>query len=109
VASECDFDAVILDVGLPDIDGSMSAVSSGQVTVDADPHAHAREAVPDRVRGLDAGRTTTSPSRLTSPAPGRVRALIRRGPGARPAVLTPGTWCSTRPARTVRRARRRSA
>jgi len=64
----------------------------------------AREAVPDRVRGLDRrGGRTTSPSRLTSRAPGRVRALIRRGPAPGARVLTAGDLVLDPAGRTVRR------
>src|SRR5258708_8826402 len=56
MASECDFDAVILDIGLPDIDGfdvcrQLRERSRWMPIL----MLTAREAVPDVVRGLDAG------------------------------------------------------
>ena len=105
MASECDFDAVILDVGLPDIDGfdvcrQLRARSRWMPIL----MLTAREAVPDRVRGLDAGADDylSKPFDLEE-LRARVRALIRRRPGARPAVLTAGDLVLDPAARTVRR------
>jgi two-component system OmpR family response regulator len=90
MACECDFDAVILDVGLPDLDGfdvcrQLRERSRWMPIL----MLTARDAVPDRVRGLDAG----ADDYLTKPFSmeelrARVRALVRRGPSERPAVLT---------------------
>ena len=65
----------------------------------------ARDAVPDRVHGLDAGANNSLPTPFHLPEfLARVRALIRRGAVARPAVLTVGDL-SLDPARhEVRRA-----
>jgi len=65
----------------------------------------ARDAVPDRVHGLDAGADDYLPKPFHLPEfLARVRALIRRGAVARPAVLTVGDL-SLDPARhEVRRA-----
>jgi len=65
----------------------------------------ARDAVPDRVNGLDAGADDYLPKPFYLPEfLARVRALIRRGAVARPAVLTVGDL-SLDPARhEVRRA-----
>lgn len=105
MASECDFDAVILDIGLPDIDGF-------DVCRQLRERARwmpililtAREAVPDVVRGLDAGADDylTKPFDI-SELRARVRALVRRGPVERPAVLVFGDLQLDPAARTVRR------
>ena len=89
MASECDFDAIILDVGLPDIDGfdvCRQLRERGRWMPIL--MLTAREAVPDRVRGLDAGADdyVTKPFALEE-LRARVRALVRRGPSERPAVL----------------------
>ena len=92
MASECDFDAVILDAGLPDIDGydvcrQLRERSRWMPIL----MLTAREAVPDRVRGLDAGADdyVTKPFDIEE-LRARVRALVRRTLGERPAVLTVG-------------------
>src|SRR5260221_8316038 len=105
MASECDFDAVILDIGLPDIDGF-------DVCRQLRERARwmpililtAREAVPEVVRGLDAGADDylTKPFDI-SELRARVRALVRRGPVERPAVLVVGDLQLDPAARTVRR------
>jgi two-component system, OmpR family, response regulator len=105
MASEYDFDAVILDVGLPDADGvdvcrKLRALGRWMPIL----ILTAREAVPDRVRGLDAGADdyVTKPFEIEE-LRARVRALIRRGPGERPAVLTVGDLVLDPAGRTVRR------
>ena len=92
MASECDFDAVILDVGLPDIDGfdvcrQLRARERWMPIL----MLTARDGVPDRVRGLDVGADDylTKPFHIEE-LRARMRALIRRGPAERPAVLTVG-------------------
>ena len=105
MASECDFDAVILDVGLPDIDGfdvcrrlreRACWVPILMLT--------ARESVPDRVRGLDMGADdyVTKPFDIEE-LRARVRALVRRRLGERPPVVTVGDLTLDPAARTVRR------
>jgi len=105
MASECDFDAVILDVGLPDVDGfdvcrrlreRARWVPILMLT--------ARESVPDRVRGLDAGADdyVTKPFHIEE-LRARVRALVRRKLGERPAVVTVGDLTLDPAARTVHR------
>ncbi len=92
MASENPYDAIVLDVMLPGADGfevCRSLRSAGcwapvlMLT--------AKDAVEDRVRGLDAG----ADDYLTKPFGfdellARLRALLRRGAGARPAVLQVG-------------------
>jgi two-component system, OmpR family, response regulator len=92
LGTENEYDAVVLDVMLPDGDGFEVCRRLRQ----ADRWAPvmmltARDAVPDRVAGLDAG----ADDYLTKPFSfqelfARVRALVRRGAGERPAVLEVG-------------------
>jgi two-component system OmpR family response regulator len=106
MASECEYDAVILDVGLPDIDGfDVCRQLRERARWMPILMLTAREAVPDRVRGLDAGADdyVTKPFEIEE-LRARVRALIRRGPGERPAVLAVGDLLLDPAARTVRRA-----
>jgi two-component system OmpR family response regulator len=92
LATENIYDAVILDVKLPDVDGfelcrrMREADRWSPVLM-----LTARDAVADRVEGLDAG----ADDYLTKPFDfdellARVRALIRRGTSERPARLTVG-------------------
>lgn len=105
MASECDFDAIILDVGLPDIDGfdvcrQLRARERWMPIL----MLTARDAVPDRVHGLDAGADDylCKPFEIEE-LRARVRALIRRGPGERPAVLRVGELLLDPATRTVSR------
>ncbi|HEV2372951.1 MAG TPA: response regulator transcription factor [Streptosporangiaceae bacterium] len=105
MASECDFDAVILDVGLPDIDGfevcrTLRARARWMPVL----MLTAREAVPDRVHGLDAGADdyVTKPFHIEE-LRARVRALVRRTPVERPATLIVGDLTLDPATRTVRR------
>jgi two-component system OmpR family response regulator len=105
MASECDFDAVILDIGLPDIDGfDVCRQLRERARWMPILMLTAREAVPDRVRGLDAGADdyVTKPFAIEE-LRARVRALVRRGPGERPAVLKAGDLILDPAARSVRR------
>ena len=88
-ATESDYDGIVLDLMLPGMDGFAvcRALRSrnrwAPVLV-----LTARDAVEDRIRGLDAG----ADDYLVKPFAfgellARLRALVRRGPGARPAVL----------------------
>jgi two-component system OmpR family response regulator len=91
--TENPYDAIVLDLLLPDLDGFEVCRRLRQ----ADQWAPiimltARDAVADRVAGLDAG----ADDYLTKPFAfsellARLRALLRRGPGERPAVLRVGT------------------
>jgi len=97
------YDLVVLDIGLPDIDGfevlrrlrQRGATTSVLVLT-------ARDAVEDRVRGLDLGADDylTKPFSLTE-FEARVRALLRRGTSV-PARLTIGNLSIDVAAKRVR-------
>jgi two-component system, OmpR family, response regulator len=105
LASESEYDAIVLDVMLPDVDGfevCRQIRERGRwapvlmVT--------ARDAVDDRIRGLDTG----ADDYLTKPFAfaellARLRALTRRGPQPRPAMLTVGDLTLEPATRVVRR------
>ncbi len=91
-ATESAYDAIVLDVMLPGFDGFEVC----RRLRNADRWAPvlmltARDAVADRVRGLDAGADDylTKPFSFTELS-ARVRALMRRGVAARPAILSVG-------------------
>jgi two-component system OmpR family response regulator len=89
MATEYDYDAIVLDVMLPGIDGIEACRRIRQAEREAPVLLlTARDAVRDRVLGLDAG----ADDYLTKPFSfeellARVRALIRRGPSERPPTL----------------------
>ena len=105
MGSECDFDAVILDIGLPDIDGfdvcRQLRERGRRMPILM---LTARETVSDLVRGLDVGADDylTKPFELEE-LRARIRALIRRGPAVRPAILTAAGLVLDPAARTVHR------
>jgi two-component system OmpR family response regulator len=86
------YDAIVLDVMLPDVDGfeACRRLRKGGVWVPII-MLTARDAVEDRVRGLDAGADDylTKPFSLAELL-ARLRALVRRGGGERPTVLEAG-------------------
>src|SRR6267378_1336564 len=92
LATEQLFDAIILDVVLPDIDGFEVCRRLRRANRWAPLlMLTARDDVSDRVRGLDAG----ADDYLTKPFAfeelfARVRSLVRRGPVERPTVLQVG-------------------
>jgi two-component system OmpR family response regulator len=87
-----DFDVILLDVMLPGMDGFATCRRLRQHQVWTPVlMLTARAAVADRIHGLDGG----ADDYLTKPFAfdellARIRALVRRGPTARPAVLTVG-------------------
>jgi two-component system OmpR family response regulator len=92
LGAENPYDAVILDVMLPDLDGfevCRRLRSDGRWAPVL--MLTARDAVPDRVAGLDAGADDylTKPFSFTELF-ARLRALLRRGAAERPAVLRAG-------------------
>jgi two-component system OmpR family response regulator len=101
MARATDFDVVVLDVMLPDVDGFEACrrlrAQRNWVPIIM---LTARDSVEDRVRGLDQGADDylTKPFSLAELL-ARLRALARRGPVDRPAVLEagdlrldPATW-----------------
>ena len=105
LAAVNEFDAVILDVMLPGIDGyetcrQLRADGTWAPVI----MLTARDAVEDRVRGLDGGADDylTKPFSLAELL-ARLRALARRGPRDRPAVLAAGDLRLDPAAREVRR------
>jgi two-component system OmpR family response regulator len=92
LATENPYDAIVLDVMLPDTDGfevCRTLRESGRWAPVL--MLTAKDAVTDRVRGLDAG----ADDYLTKPFSfdellARIRALLRRGPTERPTVLRAG-------------------
>jgi DNA-binding response OmpR family regulator len=103
LAKENPYDALIFDVMLPDGDGFGLCRELRQAG-DWTPvlMLTARDAVADRVQGLDAGADDylVKPHSFDELA-ARVRALIRRGARERPAVLRVGTLTLDPASRTV--------
>ena len=87
-----DYDAIVLDVMMPDLDGfeTCRRLRADGVWIPV-LMLTARDAVEDRVRGLDGGADDylTKPFSLAE-LTARLRALARRGPVERPAVLEVG-------------------
>ena len=105
MASEVDFDAVILDVGLPDITGfEVCRELRGRGRWMPILMLTASDAVYDLVQGLDCGADdyVTKPFELDE-IRARLRALIRRVPVARPATITVGDLTLDPAARTFQR------
>jgi two-component system, OmpR family, response regulator len=92
LGTENPYDAIVLDIMLPDVDGlevCRQLRSGGRWAPVL--MLTARDAVPDRVAGLDSGADDylTKPFSFTELF-ARLRALMRRGAGERPAVLQAG-------------------
>jgi two-component system OmpR family response regulator len=108
-AAVYDYDVVVLDVMLPGTDG-FAACRALRARGDAVPvlMLTARDAVDDRIRGLDAGADDYLPKPFDfGELLARVRALLRRGPAARPPELRVGDLVVDPAAHEVRRAGRR--
>jgi two-component system OmpR family response regulator len=105
LATETAFDAIVLDVALPDMDGfEVCRRLRGADRWSPLLMLTARDAVADRVRGLDAG----ADDYLVKPFAfeelfARLRSLVRRGPRVRPAVLEVGDLVLDPAAHEVRR------
>ncbi len=105
LGTENTYDAIVLDIMLPDLDGfevcrRLRAGSRWAPVL----MLTARDAVPDRVAGLDAG----ADDYLTKPFSfselfARLRALIRRGAAERPSVLHVGELALDPASKTVSR------
>jgi two-component system OmpR family response regulator len=90
--AEQPFDCVVLDLGLPDMDG-MDLLRSLRAERNDVPVLvlTARDAVPDRVAGLDAGADDYLHKPFAFPElVARVHALLRRGTSVAPTVLQVG-------------------
>jgi len=100
-----DYDALVLDVLLPDVDGfeTCRRLRADGVWLPV-LMLTARDSVEDRVRGLDGGADDylTKPFSLAELV-ARLRALVRRGPVERPAVLEVGDLRLDPATREVRR------
>ena len=106
IATENDYDAIVLDAMLPGMDGfevcaELRARSRWAPVL----MLTARDGVTDRIRGLDAG----ADDYLTKPfafgeLTARLRALVRRGAAERPTVLVVGDLVLDPAARMVSRA-----
>jgi two-component system, OmpR family, response regulator len=104
-AGATQYDAIVLDVMMPDLDGfeTCRRLRADGVWVPV-VMLTARDAVEDRVRGLDGGADDylTKPFSLAELL-ARLRALVRRGPIERPSVLAVGDLQLDPASREVRR------
>jgi two-component system OmpR family response regulator len=92
LATATEYDAIVLDIMLPGIDGfeTCRKLRAGGIWVPV-LMLTARDAVEDRVRGLDQGADDYLVKPFSfSELLARLRALVRRGPVERPAVLQVG-------------------
>jgi two-component system OmpR family response regulator len=92
MARAVEYDAIVLDLMLPGLDGVevCRRLREGDVWTPV-LMLTARDAVEDRVAGLDAGADDYLPKPFSfAELLARLRALVRRGPAERPAVLEVG-------------------
>jgi two-component system OmpR family response regulator len=92
MAKAHDYDVIVLDVMLPDVDGFEASAALRKAGVWSPIlMLTARDSVEDRVAGLDAGADDylTKPFSLAE-LRARIRALVRRGGGERPTMLEVG-------------------
>jgi two-component system, OmpR family, response regulator len=92
MAAAAEYDAIVLDLMLPGVDGIEVCRRVRENGVWAPVlMLTARDAVEDRVAGLDAGADDYLPKPFSfAELLARIRALVRRGTGERPAVLEVG-------------------
>jgi two-component system OmpR family response regulator len=92
MAGAAEYDAIVLDLMLPGVDGIEVCRRVRESGVWAPVlMLTARDAVEDRVAGLDAGADDYLPKPFSfAELLARLRALVRRGSGERPAVLEVG-------------------
>jgi two-component system OmpR family response regulator len=104
-ASSGDYDAIILDLMLPKMDGLSVLRELRRSKKTPVMILTARDAIPDRVKGLDTGADDylTKPFELTELL-ARVRALIRRAAGDAVSVIQIGDVTVNTLARTVSKA-----
>ena len=97
IASDEDFDLLVLDLGLPDVDG-LSVLRELRRRGEQLPVLilTARDDLSDKVEGLDAGASdyVTKPFKLEELL-ARVRVQLREGSGSEPTVLEAGGVTST--------------
>jgi two-component system OmpR family response regulator len=92
LGTETEYDLIVLDLGLPDLDG-LSVLSRLRTAGRWAPVLvlTARDTVPDRVAGLDGGADDYLLKPFAFPELlARVRALVRRGTQQRPCILAVG-------------------
>jgi two-component system, OmpR family, response regulator len=102
------YDCLVLDVGLPRRDG-VAVAQALRARGDSVPilMLTARDAVSDRIRGLDAGADDYVPKPVDlAELHARLRALMRRGPQLAPAMVTVGDLAVDTHAQRVTRAGR---
>jgi two-component system, OmpR family, response regulator len=92
MAGAAEYDAIVLDLMLPGVDGIEVCRRVRENGVWAPVlMLTARDAVEDRIAGLDAGADDYLPKPFSfAELLARIRALVRRGTGERPAVLEVG-------------------
>ena len=100
-----DYDAIVLDLMLPAIDGWSILARVRETKQTPVLILTARDAVPDRVRGLDSGADDylTKPFEIVE-LQARVRALVRRAAGRGSPIIEIGEIRMNTAARTVTRA-----